>query len=73
MATWKQLGLALLAMTVAAVIAAAVLVVAAGSDNEEGPAPTATQLLERASPVWHGIGRYGGQATEEPATPRPGN
>jgi hypothetical protein len=74
MATWKQLGLALLAMTVLAVFAAALLVVLARSRNEEGPAPMATRQLERTSPVWHGIGRYGGQpAGEPPTTPRPGD
>lgn len=74
MITWKQLGLALLAMTALAVIAAAALVVIARSKTEEVPAPTASQQLEEASPVWHGIGRYGGQpAVEPPATARPGD
>lgn len=74
MATWKQLGLALLAMTILAVIGAAVLVVVARSKNGELPAPTAAQQLERASPVWHGIGRYGGRpAGEPPTTSRPGD
>lgn len=73
MATWKQLGLALLAMTVLAVIAAAMLVVVARSQNEEAPAPTTAQQLERASPVWHGIDRYGGQPTGEATAPRPGD
>lgn len=73
MMTWKQLGLALLAMTALAVIAAAALVVIARSRNAEAPAPTATQQLERTSPVWHGLGRYGAQPAGEPTTPRPGD
>lgn len=73
MMTWKQLGLALLAMTALAVIAAATLVVIARSYTAEAPAPTASQQLERTSPVWHGIGRYGGRPAGEPPTVRPGD
>lgn len=72
MLTWRQLALALLAMTLVAVIGSGVLTVLVGPDRHPSPTPTAAEQLDRSSPVWRGIGTYGNRPAEEPPTaPRP--
>lgn len=61
MLTWKQLGLTLLGMAAIAGVAAVVIVIVVRTQWGDVPAPTAAEQLERSSPVWRGIGRYGGE------------
>lgn len=65
MLSWRQLALALVAMTLIAVLGSAVLTMLAGPDREALPTPTAAEQLERSSPVWRGIGSYGGRPAED--------